>query len=46
MGIKALFDTNILIDYLLGVPACKKETGKYTKKYISIITRMEILVGV
>lgn len=43
---KALLDTNILIDYLSGVKAAKKELALYPDKAISIITWMEIQVGV
>lgn len=43
---KAVFDTNILIDYLNGVNLAKDELNKYKTKIISIITWMEVLVGV
>ena len=43
--VKALFDTNILIDYLSGIGAAKKELARYEYKAISIITSMEVLVG-
>ncbi len=43
---KAVFDTNILIDYLSGIELAKKELEKYQIKVISIITWMELLVGV
>jgi predicted nucleic acid-binding protein len=43
--VKALFDTNILIDYLNGIESAKKELGRYEYKAISIITSMEVLVG-
>lgn len=43
--VKALFDTNILIDYLNGVVEAKTELGRYTDKAISTITWMEVLVG-
>lgn len=47
MGImKALFDTNILIDYLIGYDQAKQEIEQYETPQISIITKMEILVGV
>ena len=42
---KAVFDTNILIDYLLGSLMASKEIGQYKDPQISIITKMEILVG-
>ncbi|AEA65575.1 MULTISPECIES: type II toxin-antitoxin system VapC family toxin [Burkholderia] len=43
--VKALFDTNILIDYLGGIAAAKKELGRYEYRAISTITWMEVLVG-
>ena len=42
---KALFDTNILVDYLNAVPEARSELQRYTEKAISIITWMEVLVG-
>jgi predicted nucleic acid-binding protein len=43
--VKALFDTNILIDYLSGIRAAKKELAQYEYRAISMITWMEVLVG-
>jgi predicted nucleic acid-binding protein len=43
--VRALFDTNILIDYLGGVDAADRELSRYTGKAISAITWMEVLVG-
>jgi predicted nucleic acid-binding protein len=43
--VKALFDTNILIDYLSAVPASRAELRRYKEKAISIITWMEVMVG-
>ncbi len=43
--VKALFDTNILIDYLGGVNAAKRELARYAHRAISTITWMEVLVG-
>jgi predicted nucleic acid-binding protein len=43
--VKALFDTNILIDYLIGVDGARAELGRYRERTISIITWMEVLVG-
>ncbi len=42
---KAVFDTNILIDYLNGIPQAADELALYTDKVISIITYIEVLVG-
>ena len=43
--VKALFDTNILIDYLNGVPDAATEIGRYRDKAISLITWMEVMAG-
>jgi predicted nucleic acid-binding protein len=42
---KALFDTNILIDYLNGIEAAKNELSLYDSPMISAISWMEVLVG-
>ena len=42
---KALFDTNILIDYLNGIDAARQEIARYEHPSISLITWMEVLVG-
>jgi predicted nucleic acid-binding protein len=43
--VNALLDTNILIDYLRGIPAARDELRRYRQKAISIISWMEVLVG-
>ena len=43
---KAVFDTNILVDYLNGVPAAKRELEQYEEVSISVVTWMEVLAGV
>ena len=43
---RAIFDTNLLIDYLNGIPAAKEEFSLYTTKIISIISYIEVLVGI
>jgi hypothetical protein len=43
--VKALFDTNILIDYLNAVPEARAELLLHSDKAISIITWMEVMVG-
>lgn len=43
--VKALFDTNILIDFLRGVPAARDELNRYEDKAISVITWMEVMAG-
>lgn len=42
---KALFDTNILIDYLNGTPAAQKEIDRHRHRLISVVTWMEVLAG-
>lgn len=42
---KALFDTNILIDYLAGNISASRELEQYEDSKISIISKMEVLVG-
>lgn len=43
--VRALFDTNILIDYLGGVNDARQELARYEYRAISTITWMEVLVG-
>lgn len=43
--VKALFDTNILIDYLNAILPAKHELLLYQEKAISMITWMEVMVG-
>lgn len=43
--VKALFDTNILIDFLNAIPQARDEMAKYDEKAISIISWMEVMVG-
>lgn len=42
---KALFDTNILIDYLNGIETAKEEIKRYPYIAISLVTWMEVMVG-
>jgi predicted nucleic acid-binding protein len=42
----ALFDTNIIIDALNGVEAAEEEYIKYESVHISIISWVEVMVGV
>lgn len=43
--VKALFDTNVLIDYLNGVGKARAELNRYENKAISIVTWMEVMAG-
>jgi len=46
VGERPLFDTNILIDFIAGLPQAKKELGRYSSRSISITTWIEVLTGV
>ncbi|MFA9460455.1 type II toxin-antitoxin system VapC family toxin [Thiohalorhabdus methylotrophus] len=41
----AVFDTNILVDYLNGVHQAAEELQHYSQRLISQITWMEVMVG-
>lgn len=43
---RAVLDTNILVDYLAGIEAAKKELQRYRQPLISRITWMEVMTGV
>lgn len=43
--VKALFDTNILIDFLNAVPQAREELARYDERAISIVAWMEVMVG-
>jgi predicted nucleic acid-binding protein len=43
--VRALFDTNILIDYLNAAAEARDELNRYSDKAISVITWMEVMVG-
>lgn len=45
LDVPALFDTNILIDYLNGIEAAATELNSFQDKAISLITWMEVMVG-
>lgn len=42
---KAVFDTNILIDYLHGVTPARTEFERYEQVFISTVTWMEVVIG-
>jgi predicted nucleic acid-binding protein len=42
---KAVFDTNVLIDYLNGVADAERELSLYDQRLISTITYIEVMVG-
>ena len=43
--VRAVFDTNVLIDYLNGVSEAGAEIGRYDQGFISVLTWMEVMVG-
>ena len=43
--VDAVFDTNILIDYLIGRDQAQKELVRYSRRAISIVTWMELQIG-
>lgn len=43
--VNALFDTNILVDHLNGVPQARTELQRYSEKAVSILTWMEVMIG-
>ncbi|EKF58269.1 hypothetical protein QWE_16743 [Agrobacterium albertimagni AOL15] len=43
--VKVLFDTNIVIDVLKGVPPASDVLSSYPQRAVSIITWMEVMVG-
>jgi predicted nucleic acid-binding protein len=43
--VKALFDTNIIIDYLAGIDAARSELDRHRQRLISVVTWMECLAG-
>jgi predicted nucleic acid-binding protein len=43
--VRALLDTNILIDYLNGIEAARQEIERYDSPLISPITWMEVMAG-
>ena len=40
-----LFDTNILIDYLRGIPQARTECDRHSDRAVSIVTWMEVMAG-
>lgn len=42
---RAVFDTNILIDYLNGIALARDELARYSVWQISVITYIEVMVG-
>lgn len=42
---RALLDTNILVDYLRGVPRARDELRLYADPMVSVITWIEVMAG-
>jgi predicted nucleic acid-binding protein len=40
-----LFDTNILIDYLRGIPQARAECDRHSDRAVSIVSWMEVMAG-
>jgi predicted nucleic acid-binding protein len=45
MGMKALFDSDVLIDYLLGHAKARTELQKYAGRLISVVSWAEVMIG-
>jgi predicted nucleic acid-binding protein len=43
--VKAVIDTNILVDFLQGHAAARQELARYQSPAISVITWMEVMAG-
>ena len=43
--VDAVFDTNILIDYLTGLEEAQEEIERYARRGISVVTWMELQIG-
>lgn len=43
--VRVIFDTNILIDYLAGIEAARRELTLHSQPLISVITWIEVMVG-
>jgi hypothetical protein len=43
---KALFDSDVLIDYLLGQPKARAELQKYDDRLVSVVSWAEVMTGV
>lgn len=43
--VSALFDTNVIIDFFRGYEPARQELHRFERRLISVVTRMEVLVG-
>jgi len=44
-GVKAVFDTNVLIDHLRGVGPARDELRRFDERAVGVVTRAEVRVG-
>ncbi len=42
---KAVLDSDVLVDYLLGLPLARSELRKHTERFISIVSWAEVMIG-
>jgi predicted nucleic acid-binding protein len=45
VAVKAVIDSDVLIDYLQGLPAAREELARYRRPLCSLISFMELLAG-
>ncbi|HEY3120113.1 MAG TPA: type II toxin-antitoxin system VapC family toxin [Vicinamibacteria bacterium] len=45
MPVRAVFDTNVLVDYLNRVAHARRELARYEERAISVVTWIEVMVG-
>ena len=45
MAVRAIIDSDILIDYLQGLESARTELSRYPRREISIISWMEVMAG-
>jgi predicted nucleic acid-binding protein len=43
--LKALFDSDVLLDFLDGFPAAAEEMTRYRERCVNIVSWMELMVG-
>lgn len=43
---RALIDSNVLIDFLAGIPAARAELDRYAEPGISVVSWIEVIAGI
>jgi len=43
--VRAVFDTNVVVDYLNGIEKAGQELARYQERTLSVVTWMEVMVG-